>query len=107
MTWPLSFPAVDAAGMLREARGRTGWSQRQLAARTGIPQPTIARIESGAQAPRLDTVARLLAACGHELRSVPVLAGRDRAPLAGVAATVRTPPVVLRVVPAVDGHPSR
>ena len=63
---------MDAQTLVRTARGRARLSQRQLAARTGIPQPTIARIESGSQAPRFDTVSRLLGACGHELRSVPV-----------------------------------
>jgi predicted transcriptional regulator len=32
---------------LRQARRRVGLSQRDLAARTGIAQPTIARIEGG------------------------------------------------------------
>ena len=42
-------------------------TQRQLAAAAGVPQPTVARIESGAVNPRTDTLQRLLAATGHEL----------------------------------------
>lgn len=38
-----------------------------MAALAGVPQPTVARIESGAVSPRADTVERLLAACGARL----------------------------------------
>lgn len=57
---------------MREARGRAGLTQRQLSAKANVPQPTIARIEGGSQAPLFETVRRLLDACGHELRSVQV-----------------------------------
>jgi uncharacterized protein len=69
-----------AAKLVRRARHRAGLSQRELAARTGIAQPTIARIERGQASPRFDTVVRLLAACGYELDLVPRLegAGVDR-----------------------------
>jgi transcriptional regulator with XRE-family HTH domain len=49
------------------ARRSAGLTQRQLAERSGVPQPTIARIESGKQMPRADTLDRLLRACGWEL----------------------------------------
>lgn len=49
------------------ARRRAGLTQRQLAARSGVPQPTIARIEATRTTPRLDTMERLLAACGYQL----------------------------------------
>ncbi len=49
------------------ARRSAGLTQRELAERSGIPQPTIARIESGKQMPRADTLDRLLRACGWEL----------------------------------------
>jgi DNA-binding XRE family transcriptional regulator len=39
------------------ARRSAGLTQRQLAERSGVPQPTIARIESGKQMPRADTLA--------------------------------------------------
>jgi transcriptional regulator with XRE-family HTH domain len=62
---------VDAASSLRTARHQVGWSQRELAQRTGIAQPTIARIESGAADPRLETLSELLRACGVELECAP------------------------------------
>jgi transcriptional regulator with XRE-family HTH domain len=58
---------MDAAAALKGARHRAGLSQRQLAGRSGVAQPMIARIESGAGVPRLDTFVRLLAACDARL----------------------------------------
>ncbi|HKI27951.1 MAG TPA: helix-turn-helix transcriptional regulator, partial [Actinomycetota bacterium] len=58
---------MDAAETLRDARRRAGLSQRELARRAHTPQPTIARIESHAVVPRMDTLDRLLAACGVTL----------------------------------------
>jgi transcriptional regulator with XRE-family HTH domain len=46
-------------------------SQRALSARTGIAQATIARIETGRDNPRVDTLERLLRACGDSLEAVP------------------------------------
>ena len=55
--------------MLREARRHAALTQRELARRTGVAQPTIARIEGGVAEPRFDTLERLLAACGQTLAS--------------------------------------
>jgi predicted transcriptional regulator len=60
-----------AGTALREARRRKGLSQRALGELTGIPQPTIARIETGLVSPRLRTLARLLEACDEEIRIRP------------------------------------
>ena len=49
---------MDAAETLRDARRRAGLSQRALAQRARTPQPTIARIESHAVVPRVDTLDR-------------------------------------------------
>lgn len=62
--------AVDAARALRRARQRAGLTQRELAGRTGVAQPTIARIEQGLAVPRVDTLDRLLQACGERLDSL-------------------------------------
>lgn len=62
--------------MLRYARCKAGLTQRELAERAGVPQPTVARIESGAVTPRVDTLDRLLRACGHML-DVDVRRGVD------------------------------
>jgi transcriptional regulator with XRE-family HTH domain len=46
-----------------------------LAAKSGVPQETIARIESARTIPRYDTLVQLLDACGFELEVVPRLGG--------------------------------
>ena len=68
-----------ASRMLRHARRRAGLTQRQLAAETGIPQETIARIEAGRVDPRVGTLDRLLEGCGFGLEHLPRLGiGIDR-----------------------------
>jgi predicted transcriptional regulator len=62
---------VDAARVLRQARRRAGLTQRDLAEKAGVPQSVVARIESGAVVPRVDTLDRLLEACGEGLESLP------------------------------------
>jgi predicted transcriptional regulator len=52
---------------LRYARKRAELTQRQLAQRSGVAQPAVARIEKGAVVPRVDTMERLLRACGQTL----------------------------------------
>ncbi|MEO6206945.1 MAG: helix-turn-helix transcriptional regulator [Candidatus Limnocylindrales bacterium] len=65
--------------MLRYARSRAKLTQRALAARTGIPQETIARIERGRVDPRVGTLDRLLEGCGYGLEVEPRLGiGVDR-----------------------------
>jgi len=58
---------MDAARLLRQARARSGLSQRALAERVGISQPMISAIEGGLQDPRHGTLDKLLRACGQEL----------------------------------------
>ncbi len=58
---------MDAARLLRQARARSGLSQRELAGRAGISQPMISAIERGLQDPRHATLDKLLRACGQEL----------------------------------------
>jgi hypothetical protein len=48
-------------------------TQGELAAAVAMPQPSVARIESGAVSPRTETLARLLRATGHELAVEPRL----------------------------------
>lgn len=68
-----------AARMLRYARRSAGLTQRQLAACAGVAQETIARIESGAVDPRVETLDRLLAGSGWGLEVEPRLGvGVDR-----------------------------
>lgn len=60
--WPM-----NAASVLRYSRRRAGLTQRELAARSGVPQATIARIESGRSEPRFAMLQRLLRECGQHL----------------------------------------
>lgn len=61
-----------SARLLREARGRAGLSQTELADRVGMPIQTINRIEHALVDPRLGTVERLLTACGWTLAAEPL-----------------------------------
>lgn len=70
MTFMPSTPAPRtraAARILAYARRRAGLTQRALAEKSGVPQETIARIESTRQSPRFDTLVHLLNVCGFEL----------------------------------------
>lgn len=70
---------MEAAQVLRDARHHRGLSQRELAARTGVPQSAIARLESGQVVPRFDTLNRLLSACDATLElKRPLGVGIDR-----------------------------
>jgi transcriptional regulator with XRE-family HTH domain len=68
-----------AGRMVRYARRRAGLTQRQLAAKSGIPQESIARIERGRVDPRVGTLDRLLEASAFGLEAMPRLGiGIDR-----------------------------
>ena len=68
-----------AGRMVRYARRRAGLTQRELSAKAGIPQETIARIERGRVDPRVGTLDRLLEACEFGLEVMPRLGiGIDR-----------------------------
>jgi len=68
-----------AARLLKNARRRSGLSQRALAIGAAIPQSTIARIEVGALSPRTETLERLLRAAGQTLSVEPRIGvGVDR-----------------------------
>ena len=59
----------DAGRLLRDARGRAGLSQRQLAQRSGTAQSVVSRIETGRTDPSTATLQALLAAAGYRLRA--------------------------------------
>lgn len=54
--------------LIRRTRRKYRVSQRSLAIRTGTDQAAISRIERGEVSPSVETVERLLAAMGEELR---------------------------------------
>lgn len=85
-------PRVDLGVRLRALRRQADLSQRQLAERSGVPQATIARIESGRTAdPSFRTIERLVEAVGgHVVISV---VGAASAALTGAGAA-RSLPVV-------------
>ncbi len=62
---------MDTARQVRYARRRAGLTQRQLADRSGVAQPAIARIETGRSVPRVSTFTRLIAACGMSVEFRP------------------------------------
>lgn len=53
--------------LVREARKRAGFTQAELGRRAGVPQSTVARVESGARTPSTDLVERLVRAAGFEI----------------------------------------
>jgi transcriptional regulator with XRE-family HTH domain len=70
---------MHASEAIRTTRRRARLTQRELAVRAGVPQSTVARIESGAIDPRARTIQLLLRACGADLGVVDRLGvGVDR-----------------------------
>lgn len=57
----------NLAKELIKLRATLGLTQRQLAERAGMHQPQLARIESGKQLPRLDTLEALVESVGYSL----------------------------------------
>ena len=66
-------PEFNIAKELILLRKRLGFTQRELAEKAGIKQPQLARIESGKQSPRLETLVSIAASVGFsvEFRIVP------------------------------------
>lgn len=62
---------MTSQSIIRTARRSRRISQRELARRSRVAQPTIARIEAGIVDPRLSTVERLLEACGYVIEALP------------------------------------
>jgi transcriptional regulator with XRE-family HTH domain len=58
---------MDAGRILSDARRRAGLTQTELAGLAGVPQVTVSRIERRTRVPRVDTLDRLLEACGAGL----------------------------------------
>lgn len=58
---------MTAAMLIREARREAGLTQTELAARTSMPQSTIARLETAGSNPTVRTLERVLAAAGRRL----------------------------------------
>lgn len=52
------------------ARRRASLTQRELSRRSGVPQPTVSRIEAGRMEPTYQLLDRLLRACGMEVVAI-------------------------------------
>jgi predicted nucleotidyltransferase/DNA-binding XRE family transcriptional regulator len=59
--------ATESGSVLREARRIARLSQTDVARRSGIAQSVISAYESGRREPGVQTLARLVAATGHQL----------------------------------------
>lgn len=55
--------------LVREARHHAGLSQHELAVRAKMPQSTVGRVEAGLVSPSIETLIRILAAAGFDLRA--------------------------------------
>lgn len=47
---------------IRAGRSALNWSQLELAEKSGVSLPTVARIETGVNNPKLETISRLIGA---------------------------------------------
>ena len=62
---------VDLRAQIKRVRKNRGWSQRELAAKTGLPQPHISGIESGEIVPRFDTLLDIVRVLDQDILLVP------------------------------------
>lgn len=63
---------VAVIGEIIKARNERGISQKKLEEMSGVKQPVIARMETGATSPQLDTVLKVLFSLGKTLAVVPL-----------------------------------
>jgi DNA-binding XRE family transcriptional regulator len=66
----VAIDGVRLGARLRELRVAAGLTQAELARRTGIHRPNIARVEAGRHTPSLETLARLASAIGVSTTTV-------------------------------------
>jgi len=62
----LTLSALGSGRLIREARRLGGLTQADLARRLGTTQSAVSNWERGRDTPRVDTLARILDACGFE-----------------------------------------
>ena len=63
---------AEIVGAMVEQRNAMGISQRDLAAMCGIPQSSVARIESYKTTPNLDTLLKIMQPLGLKLTVEPI-----------------------------------
>lgn len=76
LRWSEREAAYKVARELIRLRKQQGLSQSEVARRAGLKQPAVARLESGAVRPTLDTIQRVAHALGREVEVNLVRAGR-------------------------------
>jgi transcriptional regulator with XRE-family HTH domain len=62
-----TLSALGSGNLIREARRLRGLTQTDLARRVGTTQSAVSNWERGRETPRVDTLARILEACGFEV----------------------------------------
>lgn len=67
----MSYANEDILHALKEGRTAKGFSQRDLSARTGVPQSHISKIENGSADIRLSSLIELARALELEVKLVP------------------------------------
>lgn len=72
---------VALIGELVKARQEKGISQKKLEELSGVKQPVIARMESGATSPQIDTLLKVLIPLGKTLAVVPLKPEKKRVAL--------------------------
>ena len=75
LLWSEREAAYRVAREFIRLRKEQGLSQSEVARRAGLKQPAIARLESGAVKPTLDTIQRVAHALGREVEVTLVRAG--------------------------------
>ena len=80
------------AQLIIDMRKAAKLTQQELANRTGIKQPQLARIETGVQMPRLDTLANLAKEAGYnvEIHLIPKSASVENNEILSIAVTAST-----------------
>ena len=90
---------MEVPPVVAEARRRSGLTIRQLARRAGTSHSAVAAYESGAKVPNAATLARIIEACGFQLRAELV----SRAPFENRVARGRE---ILRVLELAEEFPT-
>lgn len=62
---------MPASSFLHAARASRGWTQRELALRCGVAQPSLSDIETGDRDTTVAKLEQILRATGHRLVSIP------------------------------------
>jgi uncharacterized protein len=96
---------MDAAAIIRAVRRRQGLTQAELARRAGTSQPVISAYEHGHRDPTYETLRRLVAAGGEQLRIDAAAPGPDLPPAVGPEEHARRLLDVLSVADAVPTRP--